>query len=165
MLLEKFQLPYKNIFVLLNVVFAVQGDNVIKPFRIFSDKIFNLHESNVIPDWATLSIKSSQTFLSSGGLPGDGALVQQRPVSLEQILPAEQLAVLQPHLRLCLQAQDDFSQASSFLVFADLHVHLGDGVFDPHQALHQRLVLLCVSCMKYMKSTGHYLKQLMCRII
>lgn len=50
MLLEKFQLPYKNIFVLLNVVFAVQGDNVIKPLRIFSDKIFNLHESNVIPD-------------------------------------------------------------------------------------------------------------------
>lgn len=88
---------------------------------------------------------SSQTFLSTGGPPGDGSLVQQRPVSLDQILPTEQLAVLQPALRFRLQTQADLSQASSFLVFADLIVHLGDGVFDQRQTLYQRLVLVCVS--------------------
>lgn len=40
-----------------------------------------------------------QTFLSTGGLPGDGAFVQQGPVRLDQILPAEQLSILHPELR------------------------------------------------------------------
>lgn len=87
----------------------------------------------------------SQTFLSTGGLQGDGSFVQQCPVSLEQILPAEHPAVLQPALRLWFQAQADLSQASNFLVFTDLSVHLGDGVFNQRQTLYQRLVFVCVS--------------------
>ncbi|TNN58055.1 hypothetical protein EYF80_031727 [Liparis tanakae] len=60
------------------------------------------------------------------------------------ILPAEQPAVLQPALRFGLQAKGDLSLTSGFLVFPDLIVHLRDGVFDQRQALHQRLVLVCV---------------------
>ena len=71
--------------------------------------------------------------------------MQQRPVSLDQILPADQLPLLQPALRLWFQAHADLSQTSGFLVFADLIVHLGDGFFDQCQTLHQRLVLVCVS--------------------
>ncbi len=90
-----------------------------------------------------------QTFLSTGGLPGEGSLVQQCPVSLDQIIPAEQLAVLQPALRFRLQTQADLFQASGFLVFTDLIVHLGDGVFDQPQTLDQRPVLVCVSWKEY----------------
>lgn len=38
---------------------------------------------------------ASHTFLSDRRFPRDGAFVKQRPVSLDQVLPAEQLAVLQ----------------------------------------------------------------------
>lgn len=92
-----------------------------------------------------MSLNWSQTFLSTGGLPCDGAFVQQRPVSLDQVLPAEQLTVLQPALRFWLQTQADLFQTSGFLVFTDLIVHLRDRVFDQRQSLYQRLVLLCVS--------------------
>lgn len=85
-----------------------------------------------------------QTFLFPGGLPGEGAFMYQGPVSMDQILPAEQPAVLQPALRFGLQAKGDLSLTSGSLVFPDLFVHLRDGVFDQRQALHQRLVLVCV---------------------
>lgn len=90
------------------------------------------------------SVKWSRTFLPSRGLPRDGAFVQQRPVSLDQVLPAEHPTVLHPALRFGLQTQADLSQASGFLVFFDLIVHLRDAVFDQRQTLNQRLVLLCV---------------------
>lgn len=74
--------------------------------------------------------------------------MQQRPGSLDQVLPAEHLTVLHPALRLWLQTQADLPQASGFLVFFDLIVHLRDAVFDQCQTLYQRLVLLCVGWKK-----------------
>lgn len=85
-----------------------------------------------------------QTFLSDGGFPGDGAFVQQRPVPLDQVLSAEQLAVFQSAHWLWLQAQADLPQPSGFLVLADLLVHLRDGVFDQLHSLHQRPMLVRV---------------------
>lgn len=92
-----------------------------------------------------MSLNSSQTFISTRGLPCDGAFVQQRPVSLDQVVPAEQLAILQTALRFWLQTQAYLFQTSGFLVLTDLIIYLRDGVFDQGQTLYQRLVLLCVS--------------------
>lgn len=87
---------------------------------------------------------TSQTFVSSRRLPGDGALVEERPCPVDQI-PAEQEFIFLPALRLWLQAQADLSQASGSLVFAHLIVDLGDGVSDQSQTVNQNLVLLRVS--------------------
>lgn len=87
----------------------------------------------------------SQTFVSTRRLPRDGALVEERPGPVDQVLPAEQQAVFLPALGLWLQAQANLSQTSGFLVFAHLTVDLGDGVFDQSQRANQGLVLLCVS--------------------
>lgn len=90
-------------------------------------------------------VTAPQTFVSSGRLPRDGALVEERPGASHQVLPAQQQAVFLPALRLWLQAQADLSQTSGFLVLVHLLVDLGDGVFDQSQAISQSPLLLCVS--------------------
>lgn len=90
-------------------------------------------------------ITAPQTFVSSGRLPRDGALVEERPGASHQVLPAQQQAVFLPALRLWLQAQADLSQTSGFLVLVHLLVNLGDGAFDQSQAVSQSPLLLCVS--------------------
>ena len=83
------------------------------------------------------------TFLSAGGrLPGERPLVEERAAG--HVLAAEGPAVLRPARGLGLQPGRDLPQPGRRLVLVDLGVHLGDGVLDEAQGLHQRLVLLRV---------------------
>lgn len=86
--------------------------------------------------------------MSTGRPPRDGALVEERPGPVEEVLPAEQQAVSLPALRLWLQAQAHLSQTGGLLVLAHLVVDLGDGVSDQSQSVNQSLVLLRVSWKK-----------------
>lgn len=82
--------------------------------------------------------------MSSGRLPRDGALVQERPGAVDQVLPAEEQPVLLPALGLGVQAQADVPQTGGPLVLAHLLVDLGDGDPDQSQAVDQGPVLLRV---------------------
>lgn len=72
--------------------------------------------------------------------------MHQLLVALDQILPADDLASVQPPHRFWIQAITDLSHTSGFLIVFDLSVHLGDGVFDALQGFAERPVVVCVGC-------------------
>lgn len=86
------------------------------------------------------------TFLLPRPLPGERPLVEQRAAALDQVLPAERAGLFGSALRPALQTVADVPQTGRLHVFADVGVHLGDGVFDQPQTFLQAPVLLRVGC-------------------
>lgn len=77
------------------------------------------------PHPTTYKPDEAVTFESAGGrLECDGGVTKQGPGGVQQVLPAEQTAILEPALGLGLQTLCDVPLPGGLLVLADLGVHL-----------------------------------------